>query len=523
MNVACPELLFGLVGAIGTDLAQVEDDLSNALSSVRYRPVPIKLSDLMRELSAPWSKLPERNDPSYYDKAMNAGNNLRKRLNDAGAMANLAIASIRRRRDKACGEDPIKVAYILNSLKREEEIDRLREVYGPAVFIIAAYSPRESRVGRLAMKLAEQQHDNQSQRYRANAERLIARDENEKLEFGQGVRKAYPRADLFVDTTSRVKITASIDRFVELLFGNFWKTPSRDEEGMALAHLASLRSASPARQVGAAIADELGRVVSIGVNEVPKAGGGQYWEGDFGDGRDFVYADHDMSDSMRLNLLADVLDRLRKLGRLAPDCPLNSELLNLRSKDYQQLRDAQLFDTIDFIRSVHAEGTALFAAGAAARGATLYVTTFPCHECARHIVISGIKRVVYIEPYPKSLVAELFRDSILVDAEEDSDHRISFLPFSGIAPSVYSNLFRPSQNRKRKGKDGRITKWVPQASFPHLSVTYSETATRVAETALIQSFNKQLLLRGILNGQNRRAVGKRVASHRNAGRRTRGR
>jgi deoxycytidylate deaminase len=122
-------------------------------------------------------------------------------------------------------------------------------------------------------------------------------------------------------------------------------------------------------------------------------------------------------------------------------------------------REAQLFDTIDFIRAVHAEASALFSAGFAARGATLYVTTFPCHECARHIVISGIKRVVYVEPYPKSLVSELFRDSISVDADEQSDQRIQFVPFVGIAPSVYSQLFRLTPSRIRKQKDGKIGKW----------------------------------------------------------------
>ncbi|MDN3612645.1 hypothetical protein QWZ16_23945 [Vibrio ostreicida] len=29
------------------------------------------------------------------------------------------------------------------------------------------------------------------------------------------------------------------------------------------------------------------------------------------------------------------------------------------------------------------------------------VRLFPCHNCAKHIVASGIKRVVYVEPYPK--------------------------------------------------------------------------------------------------------------------------
>jgi deoxycytidylate deaminase len=165
-------------------------------------------------------------------------------------------------------------------LKRPEEIDCLREIYGPSVFIISAYSPRAARVNRLASQLAERQHENQSTAYRGKAEELITRDENEKSPFSQGVRKAYPLADLFVRTSSVASLRASIERFVDILFGEVWKTPTRDEQGMAFAALASFRSASPARQVGAAITDDAGRVLSVGTNEVAKAGGGQYWEGD---------------------------------------------------------------------------------------------------------------------------------------------------------------------------------------------------------------------------------------------------
>lgn len=502
MNEPSPELYFGLVGAIGTDLAKVEHALKGALASVGYIAVPIKLSDLMRELNSPWSDFPEKELPEYYDKAMDAGNNLRKTLCDGSVLAKLAIASIRRRRDKAGPEEGRRVAYIFNSLKRPEEIDCLRKIYGPSVFIISAYSPRAARVSRLATLLAERQHENQSTEFRAKAEQLITRDENEKSPFGQGVRKAYPLADLFVRTSSVASLTAAIDRFVHILFGDVWITPTRDEEGMAFASLAALRSGSPARQVGASITDNLGHLLSVGTNEVAKPGGGQYWEGDTPDGRDFQYEEYDTSDKMRRNLLSDVIERLRKLGRLSPDCPSNHQLLDPESDSYKALRDAQLFDTIDFIRAVHAEASALFSAGFGARGSTMYVTTFPCHECARHIVVSGLKRVVYIEPYPKSLVSELFRDSISVDADEQGDHRIQFVPFVGIAPSIYGQLFKCTTDRKRKQQDGKIEKWSGLSSFPHLSVSYSAKAARVAETAMIEGFTSRLVKEGIADEQN---------------------
>lgn len=55
-----------------------------------------------------------------------------------------------------------------------------------------------------------------------------------------------------------------------------------------MAYSASLRSAQFGRQVGAAITSQDGDILSVGCNEVPKAGGGQYWERDEGDERDHL-------------------------------------------------------------------------------------------------------------------------------------------------------------------------------------------------------------------------------------------
>ena len=69
---------------------------------------------------------------------------------------------------------------------------------------------------------------------------------------------------------------------------------------------------------------------------------------------------------------------------------------------------------LEFKCIIHAEMSAISDAarkGVAIQGATLYSTTFPCHLCAKHIVASGIKRVVYLEPYPKSYANALHGES----------------------------------------------------------------------------------------------------------------
>lgn len=69
-------------------------------------------------------------------------------------------------------------------------------------------------------------------------------------------------------------------------------------------------------QVGAAIFRPSGEVITLGCNEVPKAGGGTYWTGDPVDKLDSVEG-LDPNDQRKTELLADVIDRLKKSKHLS--------------------------------------------------------------------------------------------------------------------------------------------------------------------------------------------------------------
>lgn len=61
---------------------------------------------------------------------------------------------------------------------------------------------------------------------------------------------------------------------------------------------------------------------------------------------------------------------------------------------------------------LHAEANAITKVAKSANnsdGATLYVTTSPCIECAKLIIQSGIKRVVYTDPYRSDDGLELLK------------------------------------------------------------------------------------------------------------------
>lgn len=63
-------------------------------------------------------------------------------------------------------------------------------------------------------------------------------------------------------------------------------------------------------------------------------------------------------------------------------------------------RDELLAQSVTFDQ-VHAEMAAISTAarlGLSLAGSSLYCTTFPCHNCSKHIVATGVSEVFYLEP-----------------------------------------------------------------------------------------------------------------------------
>jgi cytidine deaminase len=483
-----PELYFGLVGPLGTDLRAMLAMLTDALRAMNYHAYEVRLSKAMRDIpAAPWSELRQGYRDDEIRSHIKAGNALRERLRRSDAMAMLGIGTIRDYRQGRVEDRNRAVeatAYIFNSLKRPEEIARLRKVYGPAFFVIAAHAPRSRRVDDLAARIAASRHANQATAFRAAAEDLVQTDEKEAANpFGQNVSDAFAESDVIIDASRTESAHKSLTRFVDKVFGYEFHTPTQDEQGMFFAHGAACRSASLARQVGAAICRS-GSVLSVGTNDVPCCGGGQYWPGDPGDMRDYARG-YDTSDRMRENLLADILSRLQSQGWLAAD-KSGVDIHALVEKalyegDRPFMKDAHYNSTIDFVRAVHAEVAAITDAGRRGvhlQDGTLYSTTFPCHDCAKAIAAAGISRVVYIEPYPKSLIQELYGDSIAVDPECTATDRIPFRPFVGIAPKRYTEFFLTK--RRRKAREGTVLPWIPATALPQFPEYMPSVAARIA-------------------------------------------
>lgn len=110
-----------------------------------------------------------------------------------------------------------------------------------------------------------------------------------------------------------------------------------DEYFMGIAFLSSMRSKDPSTQVGACIVDEDNKIIGIGYNGFP-------------------------------------------IGISDDEIPWD--------------KNGDFLDT-KYPYVVHAELNAILNSIKSLKNCTIYVTHFPCNECAKAIVQSGIKKVIY--------------------------------------------------------------------------------------------------------------------------------
>ena len=115
---------------------------------------------------------------------------------------------------------------------------------------------------------------------------------------------------------------------------------SWDEYFMALAILSSKRSKDPSTQVGACIVDENNKILSMGYNGMP---------------------------------------------------------IGINDDNITWEREGSFLDT-KYAYVCHAELNAILNyGGGSLDGARVYVTLFPCNECAKAIIQSGMKEVIYMQ------------------------------------------------------------------------------------------------------------------------------
>jgi hypothetical protein len=145
-------------------------------------------------------------------------------------------------------------------------------------------------------------------------------------------------------------------------------------------------------------------------------------------------------------------------------------------------------------------------------GSTLYVTTYPCHMCARLIIAAAVARVVYVDPYAKSLVAEMYEGMIDGDGPLRKD-RVRFEAFIGVSPIRFASLFT-SINRQRS-TDGRFASWEPARAQPRVT-DRDLTGADAAELAVVARVGSLFVGADSQGAQMRAASGSRSVGARTA-------
>lgn len=519
-SLVSSELIFGVIGPVGSGTSEIAKVLQAQLEESGFSEVYLIKARTLIEAFAKRNGLQIAKSRGIQQTIdlQDAGDQMRKQVGHPAVAQSFAVA-VRAKRADALGLDPAvhdpiapddtKRAYILDSIRHPSEILLLRKIYQNSFCAIGVVCEEEARRKRLREKYQDAS-GNQTNDF-------MKRDEKAAEKYGQQVSSAFHLSDFFIENTQDKEILAAdgskdhnpdwtvmdeLGRLVDIMTHKRMRPPRPNETAMYHAHGARMRSSCLSRQVGAALLDQKGNILATGTNEVPRAGGGVY--GGAFDG--FSDTDPDQANDHRCfhrrgycsntksqnAIIDDLFDSIDEL----PD-EVNDDLR-------RRVRKTKIGQLIEFSRAVHAEMDALLSAareGVSTVGSRLYVTTYPCHNCARHIVAAGVDEVQFIEPYLKSQALPLHGDAITdradnwippsqfyqmgVDDRAGKFAQVLFRPFKGVAPRLYRRAFLKDRDLKND-ETGDMLNPIPESEGESvdrvLKASYTQIENMFADT-----------------------------------------
>jgi deoxycytidylate deaminase len=306
------------------------------------------------------------------------------------------------------GKDRIALECFRNPI----EIDFVRDMY-PHFYLISLFATKEVRKSRKKIENFD------------SIDERDAGEQNNKL--GQQVRRCVNNSDVVLDNSKMWgtiddanDFFKNLDSYIGLLEEPY-RAPTEKEMMMHLAYSVSLHSKCIQRQVGAVITDDNYKVLSTGYNDVPQDSEScldlysecyrmikkrnNIWE----NRDDIKYCTYCGAKlEMQFELIAD------KSAFVCNKCGKDISEILFRGKE------------LDFCRSLHAEENAILSNPNTAKSfknkdkrMTIFTTTFPCMLCAKKIANSGIRHLIFVEPYPiKEAEVILAENNVRVEAFE---------------------------------------------------------------------------------------------------------
>lgn len=348
------------------------------------------------------------------EELQTTGNNMR--FNDGNDI--LAKKTYKQLVDKGTFESK---KLLFDSIRNTSEIEFFRKKF-PNFFLIAVDCVQQDR-----WKRVQEKYNGKFEKFSENDKR----DKNEEgVSYGQQVALCVDDADVLIrndnDRMVRTPIAweqrlkDKINYYLEL-FEKCQGRPTEMESNMSIAYCASLMSRCFKRQVGAVIVDEKNRVVSVGYNENPPP---------------LEPCNKEFFDCYR----EMYVDELMLSLRYCPNC--GEKLSDFKYPYYCKKCNHNVYRMVVRDRALsrcsalHAEERSIINANEKGLdNCTMYVTTFPCFNCARKIVEVGISTIVYSESYPDTDSIEMF------ERASQKGQKINLIPFEGVKARAYFRLF----------------------------------------------------------------------------------
>lgn len=238
---------------------------------------------------------------------------------------------------------------------------------------------------------------------------------------------------------------SGVEHAVATLAGGPDLRPDRYEHAMFLAEGQASRSAGMRGGVGCALVDEVGDVIALGTNEVPRAGGGQYWADSPDDARDLLNG-ADPARESKTALVRAVLEfaeahRGGPLGDLGSLAARFVDDLDNDGRGGRPSHDSVVQSLESLGRVVHAELAALASAsrhGAGVVGSQAVVTRPPCRQCLRQLIVTGVSQVRFLG-HADAARYPFHADAITLDGT--AADKVWVTPFSGVTPRGYGKTF----------------------------------------------------------------------------------
>lgn len=325
---------------------------------------------------------------------------------------------------------------VIDAIRNPFEAFFFRERYS-AFYLLSINTPNEVRIKRLHEYL----NLNQEQIKEIDEKEYPKRLAGHKRFVSQDIQKCIEWSDIHVNNPEEFpdnpnQLKRQLVWYVALMLHPGLVIPTGTERAMQIAYSAKLNSGCISRQVGAVITDEHHSVKAVGWNSTP--------EGQvpcvLRDVRDLLrhedteaFSSYEKKDKDFQAHLRSVYQDSIKKDKLKV---LDGRNISFCFKDVQNSLDQEKNQV--HTRSLHAEENAFLQitkyGGEGIRGGYLFTTASPCELCAKKAYQLGIRKIVYVDPYPG-----IANTHILGIGSQNTNLEL----FSGAIGRAYHQLYHP--------------------------------------------------------------------------------